>query len=256
MIKFFRHIRKDLMEKNKTGRYLKYAIGEIVLVVIGIMIALQINNWNENRKDKISEKDYYCKLLEDFELDRLNIVRLSNESDYKIETAKKLLLELPQKDKSKTYLINTYIQAIRTNVFAPSKVAILDITSSGKLSLIKNDSLKKNLLRYYAELDNLLYQLAINRNKTIEKAFSYDDEIAFGFQDADYATKSLGPEVMATLPVVNWHLDSESDVYKQFRADLVFFVTMSDREKQHFRSIFKAMDPTYNQLKTLCEAHD
>jgi len=52
MIKFFRKIRYDLMEKNKTGKYLKYAIGEIVLVVIGILIALSINNWNENRKDE------------------------------------------------------------------------------------------------------------------------------------------------------------------------------------------------------------
>ena len=50
MIKFFRKIRYDLMEKNKTGKYLKYAIGEIILVVIGILIALQINNWNEQRK--------------------------------------------------------------------------------------------------------------------------------------------------------------------------------------------------------------
>ena len=50
MIKFFRRIRLDLMEKNKTEKYLKYAIGEIVLVVIGILIALQINNWNEKRK--------------------------------------------------------------------------------------------------------------------------------------------------------------------------------------------------------------
>ena len=50
MIKFFRRIRYDLMEKNKTGKYLKYAIGEIVLVVIGILIALSINNWNEGRK--------------------------------------------------------------------------------------------------------------------------------------------------------------------------------------------------------------
>jgi hypothetical protein len=49
MIKLFRKIRYDLMEKNKTGKYFKYAIGEIVLVVIGIIIALQINNWNENR---------------------------------------------------------------------------------------------------------------------------------------------------------------------------------------------------------------
>ena len=55
MIKFFRKIRYDLMEKNKTGKYFKYAIGEIVLVVIGILIALQINNFNEQRKD--SEKE-------------------------------------------------------------------------------------------------------------------------------------------------------------------------------------------------------
>ncbi|WP_375324520.1 DUF6090 family protein [Flagellimonas sp. GZD32] len=51
MLKFYRKIRKDLLSDGKTRKYLKYAIGEIVLVVIGILIALQINNWNENRKD-------------------------------------------------------------------------------------------------------------------------------------------------------------------------------------------------------------
>ena len=54
MIKLFRKIRYDLMEKNKTGKYLKYAIGEIVLVVIGILIALSINNWNEQSKQNSS----------------------------------------------------------------------------------------------------------------------------------------------------------------------------------------------------------
>jgi len=48
MIKFFRKIRQNLLRENKTGKYFKYAIGEITLVVIGILIALQINNWNEN----------------------------------------------------------------------------------------------------------------------------------------------------------------------------------------------------------------
>ena len=52
MIKFFRQIRFKLMETGKTGKYFKYAIGEIMLVVIGILIALQINNWNEAKRVK------------------------------------------------------------------------------------------------------------------------------------------------------------------------------------------------------------
>jgi hypothetical protein len=51
MIKFFRLIRQNSFMENKTGKYFKYAIGEIVLVVIGILIALSINNWNENQKN-------------------------------------------------------------------------------------------------------------------------------------------------------------------------------------------------------------
>ena len=56
MIKFFRKIRRELMEKNKISKYLMYTIGEIVLVVIGILIALSINNWNEERKDLRQEQ--------------------------------------------------------------------------------------------------------------------------------------------------------------------------------------------------------
>ena len=76
MIKFFRKIRYDLMEKNKTGkpalpagRYIKYAIGEIVLVVLGILIALQINNWNENQKLETKTQDYYVQILDDLNND-------------------------------------------------------------------------------------------------------------------------------------------------------------------------------------------
>jgi hypothetical protein len=253
MLKIFRTIRQKLLEQNKIGSYLKYAIGEILLVVIGILIALQVNTWNEGRKEQVSENDFYCKLLEDFELDRQNIARLYKESDYKIEISKKLLLELPQKNKSKAYLIDNYIQALRTNAFAPSKVAIEDITSSGKLSLIKNNSLKQNLLRYYAELDNLLFQLDLNRNKSLERAFSYDDDIAIGFHESDYAKAALGPEVLATLPTTDWHLDNDSKYYKQFRNDLVIFVQMSDRIKQNYTKILDEMELVHNQLNELCK---
>ena len=132
------------MEKNKTGKYVKYAIGEIILVMIGILLALQVNNWNENRKNKISESEYYCKILADFELDRQNIAELYKASEYKIETSKRLLLDLERKDKTKSYLINNYLQALRTNAFVPSKVTITDIISSGNLNLLTNVSLKNN----------------------------------------------------------------------------------------------------------------
>ena len=65
MIKFFRHIRKSLVAQNKMGKYFKYAIGEIILVFIGIVMALQFNNWNETRKEKVVETKFYEKLLSD-----------------------------------------------------------------------------------------------------------------------------------------------------------------------------------------------
>ena len=65
MIKFFRHIRQSLILENKTSKYFKYAIGEIVLVVIGILIALQINNWNENQKLLKQEQQILFELREE-----------------------------------------------------------------------------------------------------------------------------------------------------------------------------------------------
>jgi len=73
MIKFFRKIRYNLMEQNKTGKYLKYAIGEIVLVVIGILIALSINNWNENRYNEKQLNHIITVVSEDLKTDLVNI---------------------------------------------------------------------------------------------------------------------------------------------------------------------------------------
>lgn len=97
MIKFFRHIRYKLMETGKMGKYFKYAIGEIVLVVIGILIALSINNWNENRLAKKQVYNYLINLTEDlksdiiqydynisgYETDKVNNSQILINDDYK-----------------------------------------------------------------------------------------------------------------------------------------------------------------------------
>jgi len=70
MIKFFRKIRQQLLTENKVSKYLIYAIGEIILVVIGILIALQINTWNENRKKETKTQQIYHQILADLNRDR------------------------------------------------------------------------------------------------------------------------------------------------------------------------------------------
>ena len=77
MIKFFRHIRRSLLEQNKMGKYFKYVIGEILLVVIGILIALQISNWNENRENLKKANKYLTEVKHNIETDIRRIDELN-----------------------------------------------------------------------------------------------------------------------------------------------------------------------------------
>ncbi len=72
MIKFFRRIRQQLLTENKFSKYVLYAIGEIILVVVGILMALSINNWNSNQKNLVAEKDYIVSRI-DLELTNMTV---------------------------------------------------------------------------------------------------------------------------------------------------------------------------------------
>ena len=80
MINFFRKIRKQLADENKPMKYLRYAIGEILLVVIGILIALQINHWNENQKKEKLKVSYKISLINELSLDTLKLSELIAEN--------------------------------------------------------------------------------------------------------------------------------------------------------------------------------
>ena len=83
MIKFFRTIRYDYMKENRTGKYLKYAIGEIILVVIGILLALQINNWNSEYKADKNLKEIYKQIQTDLKVDIVRIEKVIVKYDEK-----------------------------------------------------------------------------------------------------------------------------------------------------------------------------
>lgn len=84
MIKFFRNIRKKLLQDGKTANYLKYAIGEIFLVVIGILIAVSINNWNEGRKGRNNKN---AMLLQLWEENKVNMEVLEDDTNYRDSVA-------------------------------------------------------------------------------------------------------------------------------------------------------------------------
>ena len=73
MLKFFRKIRQNLIDQGDAKRYLLYAIGEILLVMIGILLALQVNNWNENRKAQIQEMETLRDIKKNLESDIVNL---------------------------------------------------------------------------------------------------------------------------------------------------------------------------------------
>jgi hypothetical protein len=140
MIKFFRKIRYDLMEKNKTGQYLKYAIGEIFLVVIGILIALQINNLNEERKLSNNEQALLHQLKQEFESNLAQLNQKIEMREIMINSAQKLLNMIDDKNQMVPDSIGHYLSFTRMNpTFDPIRN---DLTDGDKLSLIENAKLK------------------------------------------------------------------------------------------------------------------
>ncbi len=114
MIKFFRHIRQQLLSEGKTGKYLKYAIGEIVLVVIGILIALQINNWNETRKDIKKSRAILGEFIKDLASDTTGISRvvklLERQTRYEVWALNRVVYDTSQIDSLKNAFFSTVYQ--------------------------------------------------------------------------------------------------------------------------------------------------
>lgn len=154
MIKFFRHIRKSLLMENKTSKYFKYAIGEILLVVIGILIALQINNWNEKRKLSIKESVYLNDLKIDLQQSQKSLNRVIKKSKRVAKTVD-TLADLIKKngDKLTPFEIDSLTGSVSGfTVFMPSEGVINDIIGSGKLDMIKDDKLRSKIASWEADL--------------------------------------------------------------------------------------------------------
>ncbi len=148
MIKFFRKIRQKLLSENRFTKYTLYAIGEIVLVVMGILIALSVNNWNENQKLRNNEQLYLLDLKEEFNYNKNELQRVGSLNDKNMDNALELInsfglntIEITEREFGVMAggALSNEIQ------FNPSQGVLDEIISSGKLGLISNKKLKFSL---------------------------------------------------------------------------------------------------------------
>ena len=193
MIKFFRKIRQSLLSENKISKYLIYAIGEIILVVIGILIALQINNANELNKQRAKEIQFLQNLKSDLifeasELDRFIGIRESmvNSAQYALEHFRGKPLENIQLFNFHTFNVGVWQEFQRNNN------TFLELLNSGNLTILSNDSIKNGLLN----LDLIHKKIISNREHLRNDMEQY-------FYDPWFKTVDLDPFAQSFVSYAN-----------------------------------------------------
>lgn len=182
MIKFFRKIRYSLLETEKTGKYFKYAIGEIILVVIGILIALSINNWNETKKERKLETKVLNELLASLENNYNSMV---SDSTYRAlwNTSSDIIIKFIESDLPYVDSLNIHFQHARkpgTNL-SLSYAGYEGLKNVG-FGIITSDSLRKNIVELFelthkSLLEEMEYfeSFQPERQAQIDRLFSYDE---------------------------------------------------------------------------------
>jgi hypothetical protein len=152
MIKFFRKIRLELINKNMNTKYFKYAIGEIILVVIGILIALQINNWNDYKKSKEKEKQILTEIISDLdyslkEFDRVTNNRTNNlkRTIYSIKT----LINVIESNQSYKDSLGYYFRAANAYDMVDFKTSGYQSLISIGTDLIEEPSIRSGIGQFY-----------------------------------------------------------------------------------------------------------
>ncbi|MDY2587944.1 hypothetical protein [Winogradskyella aquimaris] len=215
MIKFFRKIRQKLLSENKFGKYLTYAIGEIILVVIGILIALALNNWNSNRLSIDRNNTLLIKLSKELDL---NIERAASLDSFDLNGGFKIKLKFTDSifnllDKNLATNHLDYITSdliFYINTFNLNTSVFQELKNTGSLYSIGSDSLVTQIQKYYQLCDReSYYNLEYSQNVNTLRFRCYDK-----WNDFKYLYKKDPNEAIKHHP---WIANPRSLEFIQFR---------------------------------------
>ena len=175
MIEFFRKFRRGLLAEKRFGKYFIYAIGEIVLVMVGILLALQVNNWNQNIQNKRQEKQILTQLLEEY---KNNLEQLNSKIFIRDEiiTASIKLLDYSNLDNEliSSDSVNRYLsRTITRPTFDPELSVSNGLTNSGSLYLLTNQELRKLVSAFPSSLTELREEEIITVNWVEERFYPF-----------------------------------------------------------------------------------
>ena len=195
MINFFRKFRQSLVTEHKFSKYLLYALGEIILVVIGILIALSINNWNENRKDRIKEHVILKSLKVNLN-ENLKLLNLANKSTIDAYNASLYLHELttPNAAILNTKQIDSLISVtFEFFAFDANSGSINEIINSGQLNIIKNEDLKNQISNWSGIVDDT------ERDVDIAIKHAFDNMVMFLSKNGNISNLPIGNQIARNL---------------------------------------------------------
>lgn len=231
MVSALRKIRKKLLEQNRAQRYFLYAIGEIVLVVIGILIALQINTWNKEKQNRVLEKTVLENLKEDLEIQKELIqeqIEFETVVLAQVDSAKKFVSD--RADKAVLYRLFDSLQGRRT--FKANRATFSNMISSGTINLIENKDLQNRIIRYFQRLD---YTESVVNNNNL---FMVDSN--FG---AFVANNGLGLEVDEHYDIV-----SDTKFSNKHKATILSQLTYRSSGSLSVKNLSKTLMELTNEL--------
>ena len=168
MISFFRKIRLSLLNQSKLTRYLAYAFGEIFLVVIGILVALEVNNWNEEKKRRTFETDILSLLDVNLASDSLLMSKELKHAQLANQLTDSLLNQLALGDYNEQ--LNLWMGKIINFQRFKSQSSAFEVLKSKGIENISDKALQLALIQYYDISLFTVYQT----NNDVEKAFNND----------------------------------------------------------------------------------
>ena len=175
MLFIFRKLRRSFFQPGKVRTYVAYAVGEIVLIMIGIFLALQLNNWNEERLDRIEEREILARLLIEVQTHLDIFPRRLTATEKKQEALKRVALALngqPIEDNKAFLLDIAQGTAFPWGQPPHQRVTFEELQSSGKLGLVHNTALRESIIIYYSGF-------AATEDRLREKVGEYSD-VSFG----------------------------------------------------------------------------